>query len=1153
MLSPSELRRWWLTFAFATCFSSSVTAYHQVSCPTTSSHAIQSLDSQQALTVASLAPAVLITAGPGTGKTHVLAARLKRVIEPNRPNHTSHEDGHGGEEEEQNKYWTVTAPENVLVLSFSKGGAKQVVDRAVDMGLSRTLASRITSTTFHGMSASMLRRHCKTATGMSSFSLASDKDQDNAISLALMKAGLRNYSTPVRKTTVLRQISLWKDLGLGLADISGDDMAIETEIELAAKATYSSYNANLRAKGLLDHGDLPLLAFKFLQNEPNILSHYRLGLQHILVDEFQDVGAVQYALLRLLVVGGKGLVGGRQLGSNNNPHKAFTYAKNTRITPSVGEHEQQVGGGLLRTLQPESREVWVDDALYHQTNAPIGVQVKLFCAADEDQRIYAWRGAAASHLHRFCVDFPGSERHSWAMTHRLPLHILSSAGELLQVNHRGTGRRHSDMNHTVKTKNKILGARISVKGLWSSREEGKWIAKQIKEIRAGRDGEAIPCGKIAVLVRCWSQVAALEECLVAQQIPYSCGGRGAGKGNFFFARDELVRPLALLRLCLNPYSNTAFDAVLSGSSISRVGCDIVRQMSRLHRLSLFEAANRLVGAGRLNPDAEQQLSRLVGGIQMWTGWIRAIEGKGGTSNDVRSDHDHRLSVYWRIFYEAGYLPVPSPLHLEGSGDGKKEDSSIPDQFQSVKDLSMAVAGYDSLAQFLLHAELDPIGADGCSSTRDAVQLLNMHQAKGKEFDVVFLPGWEEGIFPLMPSAGSFDKEQQQVEGSNNNSTPTAMYARLEEERRLAYVALTRARRNVVISYTRRRRMNGKWLHVMGPSRFLSELPTRHLSVAQPNGGIHTTFKAKVDLHWDTVKKSKDDKARGNDDKGGGGGGEELSPRRGAAQTVEDLMQSPPSLRPLEGFIDLGNLLTTSITPPRRNYENDESEFNKNVSFSKMWSSSSSVNGQSEAETRSRKRSAAVAPFEPRDTVRKQFKLSFWRREDVIMLQDNNTAATDISHHNNLQKIDRISKMKKERRTPLDNMSHLVPTLTSRKRGRPRKDLLSVADIRNIICKLKGETETVKKGVDAGNATEFDVNAIKKILKDRNIAQVSLKAFFREALSAKFGIHRGSIPNTKNHGKDRISISCASSKQLGYHLISLLQPQRETAKGGAGGT
>ncbi len=1142
MPPPSGLQRWWLTFALATCFCSSVAAYHQLSCPTTPSHVIQSLDSHQASTVSSSAPAVLITAGPGTGKTHVLAARLQHIIEPNRKQH-SHEDGHG-EEEEQNKYWAVTAPESVLVLSFSKGGAKQVVDRAIDMGLSRKLASRITSTTFHGMSASMLRRHCKTATGMSCFSLASDKDQDSAISLAFMKAGLRNYSTPVKKQTVLRQISLWKDLGLGLDDISGGDMTAETDIELAAKAAYALYNANLRTKGLLDHGDLPMLAFKLLQKEPNILSRYRLRLQHILVDEFQDVGAVQYALLRLLVVGGKGLVG-RQLGSNK-PHQAFTYANNKRITPIVAEHEQQVGGGLLRTLQPQSREVWVDDALHHDPNAPIGVQVKLFCAADEDQRIYAWRGAAASHLHRFCVDFPGSERHSWAMTHRLPLHILSSAGELLQANHKGTGRRHSDMNHTVKTKTRILGARISVKGLWSSREEGKWIARQIKEIHAGRDGEAVPHGKIAVLIRCWSQAAALEECLVAQQIPYSCGSGGAGKGNNFFARDELMIPLALLRLCLNPYSNTAFDAVLSSSSISRVGCDIVRQMSRLHGLSLLEAANRLVGTGRLNPDAEQRLSRLVGGIQVWTGWIRAMEGKG-TSTDVRSEYDHRLSIYWRIFYEAGYLPVPPPLHLEESDDGKKEDS-IPDQFQSVKDLSMAAAGYDSLAQFLLHTELDPIGADGRSSTHDAVQLLSMHQAKGKEYDVVFLPGWEEGIFPLMPN-GSLNKER--VEGSNNSSsddggddsydtfdkkdwntdTTTAMYACLEEERRLAYVALTRARRNVVISYTRRRRMNGQWLQVMGPSRFLSELPTRHLSVIQPNGGIHTTLEAKVDLHWDMIKKKKKDKAR--DDTEGGD-----LPQ--LAQTGEDLMQSSPSLRPLEGFIDLANLLTTNA--PQRYYHNDEAEFNKNDSLSKVWSSNDLSEKKAGRRKRSRATTPAVTPL-PHQTISKQLKPSSWRREEVML--DNTgdeLGTTDISHK--IQKIDR-NEMKERRPlddAPRDNMSHLISTLSSRKRGRPRKDLLLCADIWKMILKLEGGTRTVKKG--ANYATGFDVNAIKKIQKDGNIAQASLKAFFREALSIQFGIHRGSIPNSKHHGKERISISRASSKQLGSHLISLLQLQKD---------
>ncbi len=1137
MPSPVDWLLWWLPFGLAACFSS-VAAYHRLSCPTTPSHVTHNLDSHQASTVSSSAPAVLITAGPGTGKTHVLAARLKHILDPDQQH--IQEDGHG-EEEQNSKYWAATAPESVLVLSFSKGGAKQVVDRAIDMGLSRKLAYRITLTTFHGMSASMLKRHCKAATGMRRFELASHKDQDSAISLALMRAGLCSYSNPLKKHSVLRQISLWKDLGLEFDDIT--ETTAEADVELAAKAAYASYNANLRMKGLLDHGDLPMLAFRLLQNEPNILSRYRLRLQHILVDEFQDVGAVQYALLRLLVVGGKRLTGHQLGGSSTKPHQAFTYAKSKRTIIVAEQEQQQRGGGLLRTLQRHSREAWVDDALHHDPNAPIGVQVKLFCAADEDQRIYAWRGAAASHLHRFCVDFPGSERHSWAMTHRLPLHILSSAGELLQVNHKGTGRRHSDMNYTVKTKNKILGARISVKGLWSSREEGKWIAKQIREIHDGAGGEeAVPYGRIAVLVRCWSQTAALEECLVARQIPYSCGAV-AGKGNNFFARDELMRPLALLRLCLNPYSNSAFDVVLSGSSISRVGCDIVRQMSRLHGLSLLEAANRLVGTGRLNPEVEQQLSRLVGGIQVWTGWIRAMEGKA-TSTDINSEYNHRLHVYWRIFYEAGYLPIPSLLHLEESG-GKKE-SSIPDRFQSVKDLSVAAAGYDSLAQFLLHTELDPMGADGHSSTDDAIQLLTMHQAKGREYDVVFLPGWEEGIFPLIPNE-SFNNEQ--VEGGNSSSdggdiredtsdskdwnvdTAAAILAHLEEERRLAYVALTRARHNVVISYTRRRKMNGQWLQVMGPSRFLSELPTRHLSVTQPNGGIHTTLEARVDLHWDMTKKEKD-RARATES----GGLPQI-----AALTGGDLMHSPLSLRPLEGFIDLADLLTTNA--PQHYRPNDETELSKYDPPLEPWRRNSLSEKRATSRRRTRNITAVAALTHQKSSEPLQPSSHRWE-EAMVNGTGAELVAADPPHE--MQTIDKNEM--KERIPPSfekarnDNKSPSMHPLSSRKRGRPRKGLLPVANVWNMVLKLEDGKKAVKQRVNY--ATGFDIYAIKRVQEDDNIAQVSLKAFFREALSVHFGIHRGSIPNNKHHGNETIFISRASSKQLGDHLISLLQLQQE---------
>jgi DNA helicase-2/ATP-dependent DNA helicase PcrA len=777
----------------------------------------ETLDPRQSFTASSSAPYVLVTAGAGCGKTQVLGARLARLLD--------------GPQQ--------IAPESVLVLSFSSGGAKEVVERAQSLGLSPTSASRVTATTFHALSASILRKHGKTT--QRNFRVASKSEQLKWMRASLEKVKSASCGLPVKQRDVssaLRQVSLWKELGLSAERSTKLFGASSLEGEVAAAAAYPIYQSLLQQGGCVDYADLPLQALHTLRQREDVLGRYRWQLRHILVDEFQDVSAVQYALLRLLAMG--------------SPKEAEEY------------HSKRQHGMLLPYFtQQQGRH---DDGLFYDPLAPQGMRVDVFAAADEDQRIYAWRGAGAAHLRQFCEDFPGAERHSWSTTHRLPLHILSCAWGLIKSNYAPEGRSHSDLNFPVTTQ-RATGARISVRGFWAAQDEAQWIAKEMKRFH---DEEGVPYGSMAVMVRLWAQARDLEAALQARGVPYSSVDRDSVARSRFFLEPQVEKSLSLLRLCAAPHRNDAdFERALGWTKgVDRIPIDVIKELARVEKTSLVEAANKLVGTGRLHAQAEAGVSSLVLSLRRWSGWVRAHSKCG---------QGERLVAVRSVLQEAG------------------EELGICD-VDCVQQLASSASQFPSIEKFILHAMLE--GSEGGRSgggdslASSAAQLLSMHQCKGKEFDVVFLAGWEEGLFPLLPSMTG-----GQEEASSAALLEAALASHVQEERRLGYVALTRAKQHAFITHARRRQMNGQWSLAPGPSRFLSELPTRHLLLADAGGkeaggnGLYGGFAPQAAIVFAGLKRQ---------------------PRR-AMEANTSLL--PALVRPAEELIDLQSILLPARSRP----------------------------------------------------------------------------------------------------------------------------------------------------------------------------------------------------------------------------------------------
>ncbi len=390
------------------------------------------------------------------------------------------------------------------------------------------------------------------------------------------------------------------------------------------------------------------------------------------------------------------------------------------------------------------------------------------CVGDDDQSIYSWRGAEIENILRFEKDFPGAKVVRLESNYRSTKPILAAASHLIAHN---TGR----LGKTLRTgRNDADGEKVRVVALWDSEEEARMVGDRIEAAR--RSGHSL--AEIAILVRAGFQTRAFEERLITLGVPYRVVG-----GAKFYERQEIRDAMAYLRVLAQPADDLAFERIVNVPKRG-LGDTALREMHRIareERIPLSYAAETLAGTLKL-AKARQALRELVQGFGRW----RALLAKEG----------HVVTAA-TLLDESGYTEM------------WKQDRSAeaPGRLENLKELLRAMGEFETLAGFLEHVAL--VMETDEAAEQDRVSLMTLHAAKGLEFDMVFLPGWEEGLFP---SQRSLDEGGEKA---------------LEEERRLAYVGLTRARRHAIVSAAANRRVYGNWTSAI-PSRFIDELPPEQI-------------------------------------------------------------------------------------------------------------------------------------------------------------------------------------------------------------------------------------------------------------------------------------------------------------------------------------
>ncbi|MBF0356698.1 MAG: UvrD-helicase domain-containing protein [Alphaproteobacteria bacterium] len=432
---------------------------------------------------------------------------------------------------------------------------------------------------------------------------------------------------------------------------------------------------------------------------------------------------------------------------------------------------------VLAQYQERFRYLLVDE--YQDTNVAQYLWLRLLaqksanlcCVGDDDQSIYSWRGAEIDNILRFEHDFPGAKVIRLERNYRSGEHILGAASGLIA---RNAGRLGKTLR-VGREGGKHQAAKVEIMGLWNGEEEARQIADRMVVLKK----EGTSCSEMAVLVRAGFQTREFEERFITIGLPYRVVG-----GPRFYERQEIRDALAYLRVVAQPDDSLAFERIVNTPrrGLGDSTLQTIHKLARSLGKSLLAASVVLVETDEIKPRARASLKALLDNFQRWSSLIGGIAP---------------ADLAQQILEESGYI-----AHW-------KADTApdAPGRVENLKELYSAIEPFENLTTFLEHVSL--VMDNNAGADTDKVTLMTLHGAKGLEFDAVFLPGWEEGLFPH----------------------PRAMDDRgdrgLEEERRLAYVGITRARKLAVISYAGERRIFNQWAHP-SPSRFIDELPEAHI-------------------------------------------------------------------------------------------------------------------------------------------------------------------------------------------------------------------------------------------------------------------------------------------------------------------------------------
>ena len=442
-------------------------------------------------------------------------------------------------------------------------------------------------------------------------------------------------------------------------------------------------------------------------------------------------------------------------------------------------HVFQTYPDVLAHYQSRLTHIMVDE--YQDTNVAQYLWLRLLasehknlcCVGDDDQSIYGWRGAEVGNILRFESDYPGAKTVRLEENYRSTGHILAAASSLISQNENRLGKTLYTSIHD--------GEKLLVSGYWDGQDEARHVASKIE----GKLKDGFDLNQIAVLVRAGFQTREFEERFLAIGLPYRV------VGTRFYERAEIRDAMAYLRLINQPADDLAFERIINTPKrgLGLATLQIIHRLARAREIPLLAAASALAESDELKPQARRALIAFCAQI---AGWCK------------QKDTIVPAEFLQVVLDESGYTEMWQ----------KDKSPDAPGRLENLKELVSAIEDFDTLGGFLEHISL--VMDNETVSQEGEVTLMTLHAAKGLEFDMVFLPGWEDGIFP----------SQRTLDESGG--------AGLEEERRLAYVGLTRARRNVYISFAANRRIHGLWQSSI-PSRFVGELPSAHINEDMAQG------------------------------------------------------------------------------------------------------------------------------------------------------------------------------------------------------------------------------------------------------------------------------------------------------------------------------
>ncbi|WP_148912529.1 ATP-dependent helicase [Maritimibacter alkaliphilus] len=651
-------------------------------------------------------------------------------------------------------------PNEILAVTFTNKAAREMKDR-VGRHLGEAVEGMPWLGTFHAICVKLLRRHAELVGLKSNFTILDTDDQIRLMKQLIAAENIDEKRWPARLLAGI--IDNWKNRAITPDKIPAADHALFNN---RGGELYAAYQVRLKTLNAVDFGDLLLHMVTILREHEDVLAQYQRWFRYILVDEYQDTNVAQYLWLRLLAQGHRNIC----------------------------------------------------------------------CVGDDDQSIYGWRGAEVGNILRFEKDFPGAKVIRLEQNYRSTEHILEAANAVIA----GNAERLGKELFTEEGQ----GDKVRLIGHWDGEEEARWIGDEVEAMQsgssrysrtrhnarstseaqeterlskrgstqkvreddihqvnldraqtltdAGRDNLPLPnnysLDEIAILVRASHQMRAFEDRFLTIGLPYRVIG-----GPRFYERMEIRDAMAYFRLAVSPDDDLAFERIVNTPrrGLGDKAVQTIQRVARAGNVPLVDGAAKCVNQGEIKGKGGKGLSDLVQNIYRW-------------HSQVRDEADTHVELAEMILEESGYTEM-------WQNDKTPE---APGRLENLKELVKALEEFDNLQGFLEHVALIMDNSSG--EEEEKVTIMTLHAAKGLEYPAVFLPGWEDGLFPSQRSM-----DETGLKG-------------LEEERRLAYVGITRAEEMCTISFAANRRVFGQWQSQM-PSRFIDELPEDHVEVLTPPG------------------------------------------------------------------------------------------------------------------------------------------------------------------------------------------------------------------------------------------------------------------------------------------------------------------------------